>query len=71
MQEETNSKIRSFQYQLNMNDIDRIIELYAPICSNCHREKKTSYCMEPKCQKKELLCKNCDVTNISGKHYMH
>lgn len=27
--------------------------------------------MEPCCQNKTLLCINCDIKSINGKHYLH
>ncbi len=48
-----------------------IIERSCEICPKCQMRKRSHYCIEPKCTKKELICPECDTGNISDGHYMH
>lgn len=61
----------NFVSSLRLSEVESILQENLPQCSICKLKQKNHYCMEPHCDKKRLLCINCDIKSIKGKHYLH
>ena len=56
--------------QLTNAKTKRLVDKLSPDCQQC--DQKMAYkCIQPGCQRKKLICPECDVYQLSGDHFNH
>ena len=68
---ETYSYENNLICDLRVSQLRMAIESNLELCSKCMIRKKNHYCIEPKCCRKKLICRECDTSMIDQPHYMH